>query len=124
MVYDMMIGEKVLQSGEGTVNVSVTRVEHPDAPNCLPLTGKRNFRSAPYLGWEEFAEQVNLSDLLLPAGDRGHVELEQQHLDQVVAARTAYVDKTHYNYTDRLAWLEFWMQWALTNCNNPIFKIS
>jgi hypothetical protein len=132
MGYTLMIGEKRItpssevDEGDDDPYVDVIEFTHPDAPNCT-ATGRSNSKWPSYSGWEEFAVAVNLRKLLfdeLMPEHPGWVPLTKAHLHQVVEARKAYASKDDYNATDRLAWLEFWMTWALAHCKEPIFYNS
>lgn len=120
----------------------------PASHDCAPvfandeMTGNTNTRSPSYSGWHVFAEEVGLHDLFfkdydgLMSSHPGCKMFTQQHLDEVQAALIKYQAKTdlpagfdewgadsenpkHDGYLARLIWLEWWMRWALANCETP-----
>lgn len=105
-------------------------------------TGNGNLRSPSYSVWREFCTATGLFDLFyeeyygLLAEHPGCRGITQQDADQVTAALTRYKAKAtlppgfeddsdyqgppNFDYDlVRLMWLEFWMQWAVKNCETP-----
>lgn len=104
------------------------------------LTGNSNERSPSYSAWREFTRVVGLEDLFfkdyegLMSSHPGCKMFTQQHLDEVQTALIKYQAKatlppgfddwestepTHDGWLARLIWLEWWMRWALANCETP-----
>lgn len=123
-------------------------VRQPDAPTFPndDLTGKGNSRHPSYVGWTEFCKKAGLYDLFfncktgLMREHPGHVSLEVQHA-QVIEEALAKWRKDHpcarpgfdvpYPWQEgygvpsgndpilaRLIWLDWWVQWALKNCEH------
>lgn len=121
---------------------NVEAIEHPDAPN-LPndFSGKRNERSPGYSIWANFLKEVGLYDLLMnergfPVGGHpGCWGLTREMADQISAARKRFEEKAvlppgfetfdhtgpaNYDFTlARLIWLDWWVRWAVENCETP-----
>ncbi len=126
---------------------SVKLEEAPSFPND-PFTGKGNSRHPGYSGWHDFCRAVGLDELFFDE-DRGLMRshpgtfaITKEHLAEVRLAKENWF-KNHPNMTPgfekddflkeeyqqdiknadpmmaRLLWLEFWMDWALNNCEHP-----
>jgi len=109
------------------------------------MTGNSNMRSPSYSAWSEFCEQTGLYPLFydedegLLAQHPGCVGITQNDADAVTQALVHYrstvtlppgfeKDWDHegppnfdYHYA-RLIWLEYWMQWAVKNCETPAIQ--
>ena len=130
-------------------NWYVREVSLPDAPTFPhdELTGNTNCRYPTYSAWREFCMKVGLTDLFydkhegLMRSHPGCQGITQRDADEVTEALAAYRathDKEPGFYGDddnsdddewdpqlaRLIWLEFWMQWAVKNCETPAFYNS
>ena len=112
------------------------------------MTGNSNCRSPSYGVWSDFCRTVGLDDLFFNKGSglmRDHPGcfiINQSHLDLVQTALIKYqatTDKkpgfTGWEYQKqsgseydahlaRLMWLEWWMRWALANCETPAIENS
>jgi hypothetical protein len=116
----------------------VVETENDYAPNFPGdhVTAKRNIRMPSYTGWSEFCDKVGLTELFFarPEGlffqHPGCVMITQDHYQQVYDALKEYRKhaKRPPGYDDfgnldynlaRLMWLEYWMKWALENCETP-----
>lgn len=125
---------------------SVERAEHPDAP-CWPnpetglgdISGKSNHRAPSYTGLARWLEVVGLDADDVPAfGAKGSsgdcYVLRAEHRDAVRAALAAYKVKHPKEIPGwrsgedgdlaRLIWYEWWMTWALENCERPAIEMS
>lgn len=124
----------------------VDLVEHGDAPAFAndAVTGKRNERSPGYGVWSDFARAVGLYEFFydetgrLHAGHPGCIAISREDADLVSAALARYRAKTTlppgfepWDYAGpatcdghlaRLIWLEWWMQWAVRNCETPAIE--
>ena len=126
----------------------VGTVENDDAPVFKndEMTGKSNCRSPSYTTWSDFTKSAGLHKLFfgdeqqykgLMAQHPGCVGITQEDADVVTAALNKYKSMAtlppgfeegwvvhegppNYDYTlARLIWLEYWMQWAVKNCDTP-----
>lgn len=124
----------------------VNTQENDDAPvfNGDEMTGKSNCRSPSYSVWDDFAKSTGLHEFFF--GDEaldgkmsqhpGCVGIEQEDADFVTKKLNQYKEKAilpagfedDWNYEGppqydyhlaRLIWLEYWMQWAVKNCDTP-----
>lgn len=126
----------------------VREVSLPDAP-VFPhdeMTGSTNCRYPTYSAWREFCMKVGLTDLFYDKHEgflRSHPGCQgitQRDADEVTEALVVYRATTNkepgfHDDEDpasfkrdpqlaRLIWLEFWMQWAVKNCETPAFYNS
>jgi len=116
----------------------VEKTSNEDAPSFIgdECTGKRNIRLPSYTGWSEFCEKVGLYDLFFKQWEGlfrqhpGCVMITQEHYQTVADALVEYQKHAkrppgydnfgNYDYDlARLMWLEYWMKWALENCETP-----
>ena len=120
---------------------------HPDAPvfEHDEMTGNSNSRSPSYSVWADFCHSTGLSSLFydyrghLKAGHPGCMGITQDDADFVTEALKNYrkeatlepgfeADWQHEGpatrdyHLARLIWLEFWMQWAVKNCETPAIE--
>lgn len=150
MGYSFTIGEgafvETIEDGEPYSRWEVPEVRLSTAPvfDNDSLTGNSNSRHPSYTGWYEFCKKAGFEIFnLFYTTPRGHTgegtliprhpggaKLEQKHLDVIRKVRIereklglvpGFADGQDYVLA-RLMWLEFWIDWALTNCKNPIFK--
>jgi len=109
------------------------------------MTGKSNSRSPTYSAWSDFCRATSLYEFFYDA--RGHLHADhpgcigitQEDADFVTAALNryrsistlpagfekdwTYEGSANYDYhLARLMWLEFWMQWAVKNCETPAIQ--
>ena len=148
MGYSLTIGEGRLERidedefGDGYLNIVVEGVRNDDAPVFGEPTDNTNERWPSYTSWHDFAELAGLMDVLydperngnIRGGHPGHFLITKKFKSDVDDAFSAYMKK----YPDvvpsydterdedavlcRLTWLQYWTNWALENCKNPIFK--
>ena len=115
-----------------------------DAPTFIndQMTGNSNGRHPSYSGWNDFLQKTDLGDLFykdLMEQHPGCVQIKPEHYERVHSALEDYqkiatkppgfgdwmnnVDGSHYDpYLARLIWLDFWMKWALDNCETPAIR--
>lgn len=120
-----------------------TSDEAPTFPHD-EMTGNSNSRSPSYTGWADFCRAVGLYDMFLEKWEGlmsehpGCKMLQPEHLLQVQAALTKWKRTAtlppgfegwrgedagkHDPMLARLLWLEFWMKWALENCETPAIE--
>ena len=124
-------------------------VEHlslDDAP-CFPNdpTKNGNVRSPSYSVWDQFCRNTGLYDLFyygsgnLRAGHPGTIGITKEDADTVSAALAKYKlsatlppgfeadwfykGPANYDYDlARLIWLDWWMRWAVENCETPAIQ--
>jgi hypothetical protein len=97
------------------------------------MTGMSNGRHPSYTGWSNFLDATGLRELFseLFVTHPGCVILNQSHYDEIHNALENYkqtatqppgfLDGQDYNLA-RLMWLEFWVRWALENCETPAIR--
>ena len=120
--------------------------EQPDAPNFPNDAAKKtNYRSPSYTVWANFCRNTGLYEFFydelgqLHAGHPGCIGITQEDANFVTAALNRYRAKatlppgfeedcfyqgpSNYDYDlARLMWLEWWMQWAVKNCETPAIQ--
>lgn len=149
MGYSLTIGEAVMEAipgdewGDGYLHISVEEVTHDEAPAFGEPTDHRNTRWPSYSSWSQFAEFTGLEDVLLDpesndnirGGHPGHFLLTQAFKDDVdiamerfmkmypdaIASYDNYEERPYDGELCRLTWLKYWVDWALENCQIPIF---
>ena len=110
-----------------------------DAPSFVgdEYTGKGNSRRPGYSSWHNFCEATGLLDLFfhkktgLMREHPGHASLSSEHLQQIQQAHDAFVRKyphAHPSYREddpvenyhliRLLWLEWWIRYAIEQCEH------
>lgn len=125
----------------------VESATHTDAP-AFPgddMTGKGNSRSPSYTVWADFCRATNLTHVFFD--DRGHllashpgcIGITAHDLQMVTASLEAYratatlppgfesdwlyEGPPNFDYhLARLIWLEWWMRWAVENCETPAIQ--
>lgn len=124
MGYNLTIGNAVLCKDDGYLRIDVVDVMLEEAP-VNSSDDQSNSCSLSYSTWGEFAKKAGLHDVFFNGDDGliahhpGTVLLEQKHLDAFKAAK---LPKTADEWDRRrLAWLIFWSEWALANCEFPAF---
>ena len=116
-------------------------VELEEAPSWEgdELTGKSNQRYPSYTGFSTFCKEADIYSLFygkhgILFEHPGFVPLTPIHLNAIKTAKENWI-QTHPNTTAgfiddqdfvlaRLLWFEFWMEWALKNCKEPIIHNS
>ena len=140
MGYDFRIGELLAEGEpeEDCFNWFVQTVRHPNAPTFTgdELTGSSNYRSTTYSGWESAIREAGLYDHFykpnygLICRHPGYKVLSAYDLQVIKAARKAYQKKCALppgfeegqdSVLAVLIWMEFWIDWALEHCHQPVF---
>lgn len=119
MGYTIKIGQAVLEVYGDTYIVSVEDVEHPNAPAFGEPTDYTNARWPSYTAWSRFILEAGL-DLHLIGEDHPGNRVITEELYQTVKHSLDTVDFKNPHNLNRAIWLEYWMRWALDNCDNPI----
>lgn len=145
-MYTICIGNAMIEQNldgiqllaEWVVDV-VTNDRAPEFPNDQ-LTGKSNVRMSGYSAWEDFCKKTGLyrlfygdEGLIAHPGcakiNKGHVSavriaLLQRHehrLKNGIVLRPGFGAENDYTLA-RLLWLEYWMTWAVENCEIPAIE--
>jgi hypothetical protein len=141
MGYTIRIGNAVV-ADENVERVHVKQAHHEDAP-AFPgdYAEQINERMPSYGQWESLANEAGLKSLFFDK-QRGLLTqnpacavLERAHLHEVQSAierfRARFPEatprfdmSTEDAHLARLLWLEWWMEWALANCELPAFYNS
>jgi hypothetical protein len=154
MGYTIKIGnaipyfEKNEEYGELYAEWRVENVRHPDAPTFPvdEMTGNSNSRHPSYTGWNNFCEEAGVYNVFYEnerfrGGHPGCSLLKKSDLELVREAkiRREHFSKLSPGFNDddddddqekydgvlaRLIWLEYWIGWALTNCETPAIENS
>lgn len=113
---------------------------HPAAPTFPndDMTGNSNSRHPSYSAWDDFCRATGLHDMFFGEENEGlmreHpgcVMLTEMHAQTITAALAAYQSEAtkppgftdgHSPHLARILWLEFWVRWALENCETPAIQ--
>lgn len=110
------------------------------APSFFGNINKTNILTCHISTWEKFCHKADIHELFFSGGThRGIVKLKQRHLDLVSDVLANYhdfgpvrpswndpenPDWCKYNgMMERLTWIDYWMRWAIANCETPAFSI-
>jgi hypothetical protein len=147
MGYSIFIGNAELETSwsaeeGGWARWHVAEHSEDNAPNFIgdDLTSNSNGRHPSYSQWDDFCHTVKLHSLFfnkengLMQEHPGIVPLTTSILEAVRNTREKYTNLypnakpgwgDGYDYTlARLLWLEWWMDWALHNCERPAISNS
>ena len=127
----------------------VKTIELDNAPSFInDCTSKSNMRSPSYTVWSDFCRSTGLYELFFNAanglisacGHPGCIGITKDDLDTVSQSLARYQSKStlpagfetwdykgspNYDYhLARLIWLEWWMRWAIENCETPAIHNS
>lgn len=141
MSWDIYIGNAAITKNEhdGEYILFVETIEHPNAPSWPgpDLSGKSNHRAPSYSGFASFCDVtgIKVGAFTEARGSDGDCfVLTREDLASVTAARERW-EKAHpgavpgwgehddFNLA-KLIWYEWWMTWALDNCENPSIQMS
>lgn len=129
-------------------SIRVSSVKLPNAPTFPndEMTGNGNSRHPGYSAWSEWCRETGLYSLFfaddsgLMCEHPGHRALKKEHAEQIEAALKRWqknhpnavpgFDEWNINNPDtptglydpmlaRLIWLDWWVKWALANCERP-----
>lgn len=135
MVYSLAIGEYKEYEHSSTM-ITVDTVKHDVAPAFGEPTDYSNERWTSYPGWDDFAAYIGLHDILfenhtIRGGHPGFFDIDtkfKRRVDEAYANHMKHMKQFTEQPRDyqlpRLLWLKYWTDWALENCNRPIFTNS
>ena len=130
MGYNITIGNAVVETDkdyfpELHAAWTVKVVKHENAPAFGEPTDFSNARWPSYSGWAEFLRATDLEEWWKKVAEQhpGCYGLEQEDVDTVAEAMKKYVksDEEDWNY-NRLVWLDYWVRWAVENCETPAIE--
>jgi hypothetical protein len=145
MGYSIKIGNAVLffskDYGDLYACWKVESATSDEAPTfiCDQMTGNSNSRHPSYSGWGDFCRETGLDNLFykewkgLLYKHPGCVMITEDHYAEVHSALENYqkiateppgFGDTYDPQLARLMWLDFWMRWALDNCETPAIHNS
>lgn len=121
MSYQLAIGEYESFEGDGYLVEFVQEQRIATAPFVGVVSNSSNEKMVNESQWWDFLEAVGLVDTFTELMPESSViaDIKPYHLESVRNANKSGLGEWDLN---RLLWLEFWMDWALTNCNRPVFK--
>lgn len=132
MGYNITIGNAVPVFGkdyfpELNADWEVEGVTHENAPAFGEPTDYTNQRWPSYTAWSGFVDDTGLREWHNEKFERhpGCVGLTAEDVEIVSNALTNYVPQGEedWNY-NRLVWLEYWVRWAVENCETPAIENS
>lgn len=139
MGYDFIIGEKTIDDEDEEVTmVWAEEVEHENAPAFGEPTDYSNERWPSYTVWHYFCKDTGLYELFYERKDKlipehpGYQSLTPFHQQKINTAYKVFkanhpeaeldIEKDEASgWLCRLEWLKYWVDWALENCENPVF---
>lgn len=149
MGYTIKIGEMVSKTeSDGVAYFNIKPEKHDTAPAFGEITDFTNERWPSYTAWYNFIREVGLEQLFstdLFKSHPGIVELTPDHQEQIRAAlnrRRKQFPQAYPGFQEddfgkplpnssnadpmlvRLIWLDYWVSWALTNCERPAISNS
>lgn len=132
MGYNITIGNAVPEFDkdyfpELNADWSVEGVTHDTAPAFGEPTDYTNQRWPSYTAWAGFVDDVGLREWHNEKFHRhpGCVGLTQDDVVIVSNALKNYVSKDEEDWNkNRLIWLDYWVRWAVENCETPAIENS
>lgn len=147
MGYDLAIGELKVYYDNSCKNSTVSfdveeRTGRTEAfLNVGEFTDGTNMRSPSYGSWGNFSMAANLSDFffeeeeglmrehpgIFPISEYHREIINQKYKefkDKYPDAKASYSDESNLPncYMVRFEWLHYWVNWALDNCDRPVFQ--
>jgi hypothetical protein len=142
MGYTIGIGQLVTEHYDETyVGYGVEGAHHDEAPAFGEPTDFTNARWPSYSSWQDALFETGTEKVFFtPTGHvigehPGFREITQELYDEFKTNMTAFEDKhpdikaTYKGTVNdgrycRLVWLDYWLKWALANCENPVIVNS
>lgn len=146
MSYSIYIGQAEIEGtdtqekyfdGELIARYKVNQVNNDNAPVFIgdEMTGNGNSRHPGYLQWDNFCKKASLHDFFfdedhgLMRSHPGAFVIAREHHGVIKTALDSWKSrhpntepgftKSHDGVLARLIWLDFWFDWALSNCQLP-----
>lgn len=113
MGYTFKIGNAVPKSSKDDGYLRAEWVVEPKSLDDAPIfpnddmTGNGNDRSPSYSVWADFCRDAGIYDVFY---------------DEATKTSTTPDEGKYDPYLARLIWLEWWMTWALDNCETPAIE--
>lgn len=131
MGFDLEIGEFKPYTEDDITIYTVVDVKLSEAPAYGHPMDFTNRLLPSETGWFEFAKAAGLTvlfnwidgQIINRSAYGSFVDLTQEH-KAVIDAAYENINKLHPDHHGRLEWLKFWVDWALTNCERPVFTIN
>lgn len=147
MSYNLIIGEAIIESYaeaglEAVCYITAESERHANAPAFEEFTDYTNERWSSYTAWYNFCESVGLTHVMYNSSGNmrgnhpGAFPINKEFKQEIDAAMERLVSKypkaraTYDTGTDEdgamchLTWLQYWTNWALENCESPVFVNS
>jgi len=147
MGYSLTIGEAQIESYnedglEAECRIYVKSINDPESPAFGDPTDHTNHRWPSYTAWNDFAEFTGLWEALFQNDGNirgGHPGAFPINKDFKTAVDDAYknhmvifpdavptyeTERPQDYQLCRLLWLQYWTDWALENCDNPVMANS
>jgi len=148
MGYTLVIGEAEINFDnddglESSCSLTARSERHDNAPAFGEPTDFTNERWPSYSAWSNFCAETGLEDVFyhnggghLRGGHPGCIPVEIEMQKRVRSALEAYkaahpkAEATYERESKieghlcRLVWLDYWVSWALENCERPVFANS
>lgn len=119
MGYEITIGEMVYDT-DGYILAE--EVYLSNAPADGVPTDFTNTRMVSYYGWAEFLYNTNIPIQIIIDDHPGFVRVSEVTKSVIDNAYKRIDSLERSSDVARLEWLKFWIDWALTNCKNPIIQ--
>ena len=119
MSYSITIGQRTKIFEENEWREYVPEVRHENAPADGVPTDYTNSRWPSYIGWSEFVRATKLNDVMneLMKSHPGIASITISHKKAIDEAAKLQLPTVH---RVRINWLQYWVNWALENCEDPV----
>ncbi|MEK6418455.1 MAG: hypothetical protein V4801_02545 [Burkholderia gladioli] len=126
-------GELICEDGRYEVCMHIVRHERKDAPRDGSPTDRTNQRWPSYGIWTDFCRLTGLHEMFfeeyegLLSAHPGVFELRPAHLIIIKRAHERLKEgdpEIYAEHRGRMEWLEYWTEWALSNCERPAIQNS
>lgn len=132
MGYNITIGNAIVETDkdyfpELDARWRVKGEHHDNAPAFGEPTDYTNARWPSYSGWADFVDSTGLREWHNEKFERhpGCVGLTKEDVEIVADALKDYVPKDEDDWNkNRLIWLDYWVRWAVENCETPAIENS
>lgn len=148
MGYTLIIGELTIDydQAESYIILSAEPKQLPDAPAFGEPTDYTNSRWPSYISWGQFMDITGTRDIFkgddygLIREHPGCFPINEKHKKHIDTAYELFIQKYPHAVAKfepdgettpdengalcRFEWLRYWIDWALTNCERPVFYNS